>query len=120
MPHAVLAGPIDLAAWWRGFSPILERGSDRVLKVEHCYLSEARTHALLAAFALEGGIRRKFLVHVGANAEGATVRLDALAEPDKSPGVRRIVALVAEDLRARTPGARIDRHNLDDVLGASS
>lgn len=109
---------IDLEAYWRSFEPAVEREADRVLKLEHCYLSGDRGHLLVTAFTIENRIRRKFAVHVGANEGGATVRLDRLIEPERTPGVLRVVAMVAERLRARSPGASIAQHNLGDLLGA--
>jgi hypothetical protein len=112
VPHAVIEGRLDLAAWAAGFRPILERRGEDVLRAESVWLAGDAREALVRALVVEAGRRQAFYVLVSAHAERATVRIDPLTRVERSDGVRALVALVAADVLARTPGARVGATNL--------
>ncbi len=112
MPHAVIEGRVELRAWAQAFRPILERRGDDVLRAESVWLAGDGREALVRALAVEAGRRQAFYVLVGTNGARATVRIDPLTRPERSDGVRALVALVAADVLARSPGARLGATNL--------
>ena len=116
MPHVVVEGPVALEAYFRAFEPLLLREGDAILKTTDAYLDTRRTTLLLAAVVVEHGRRQNFYVQLLAKDKGVTVRLEPLTDPEKTPGVLRLLAAVAADLRARSPGARFGRHNLGELL----
>lgn len=120
MPHMVFQGTRPVEDYWRAFTPLLEKEGGRVLKAERCFLDAERTTALLEAFASEGGLRQKFFVTVGGEGGpgSATVRLASATDPRKTPGVQRLLAMVAEDFARKNPGARAVKHNLAPFLRA--
>ena len=113
MPHVVIQGPIDLTAYARDFEPIrMLHGSD-VLRADTLYLDRSGRTVLIEALAVEGRRKLPFYIKISAH-EGrrATVRIDPQTHPERSEGVKRIVAAVGADLLARTPGSRLERTNL--------
>ncbi len=112
LPHAVIEGDIDLVAWARELPELdLRRGAD-VLRSGEVLLERGGRALLVLATAVEAGRRQSFYVRVSAHAGRATVRIDPLSRVERSEGVRALVALVAADLLARTPGAKLGATNL--------
>ncbi len=113
MPHVVVEGAVDLAAWVESFEPILVRRGGDVLRADSAYLERGGRTALVEALAIEAGRKLPFYVRVSLHDRGsATVRIDPLTHPERSEGVREIVALLGLDLLQRTEGATLGQTNL--------
>jgi len=108
----VIEGRVDLRAWAAEIRPILERRGDDVLRAESVWLEGSGREALVRALAVESGRRQAFYVLVSAHDARTTVRIDPLTRPERSDGVRALVARVAADVLARSPGARLGATNL--------
>lgn len=113
MPHAVIEGEVDLERVAREFQPILLRRGADVLRADRVYL-ESRGRALLVeSLVVEGGRKLPFYVRISRQDRGAvTLRVDPLTHPERSPGVRALVAHLAGTLLAATPGATLGSTNL--------
>lgn len=113
MPHAVLEGEIDLAAFAREFEPLLIREGGDVLRAEEVYLERDGRALLMAALVIERGRKQSFYVRVSSHERGSvTVRVDPITHPERSKGVRQLVARIVENLLERHPGARLGSTNL--------
>jgi len=119
VPHAVLAGEFDLAGFARAWTPlVLRRGSD-VLRADELYLERGGRALLIDSLSVEAGRKQPFYVKIALHDRGsATVRIDPMTHPERSDGVRALVAEIAARLLAATPGARVDTTNL--VLPSSA
>ena len=112
MPHAVLKGNLSAARVHRELEPIMLRTDDGlILKVEDSLLARNEHIALLDAVVIEGATRH-FLVEVDNRDDGVTVRLYRLTDPEKTEGVRRLVAEVARAVLALDPEASLVRTNI--------
>jgi hypothetical protein len=113
MPHVVIEGESDLAAFARAWRPlVLRRGSD-VLRADQCYLEQGGRAVLIEALCIEAGRKQPFYVKLSAHDRGSvTVRIDPMTHPERSPGVRELVAHVGARLLRATPGARVGASNL--------
>lgn len=119
MPHVVIAGSVDLEAYARAFEPIVVRVGRDVLRADTLYLERSGRALLIEALAVEAGRRMPFYIKVSTHDRGrTTARIDPLTHPERSDGVKRLVAEVGADLLRRTPGARIEVTNL--VLPSSN
>jgi len=119
VPHMVFENGVDVEVYWRDFKPSLERDGASVLKLERCFLDSERQVAQVEAFVIEGHLRQKFLVSLSAKDDGSvTVHLEPFTDPQKTPGVHRIIAMIAEDVSRRFPAATAGNHNLHQVLKA--
>ena len=72
---------------------------------------------LRAALAIEKPDAQAFLVQVSLKDRAITVRLLPATDPkQKTPGVKRLLGLVARFLRGVYPGCRIGKTNLQGFL----
>jgi hypothetical protein len=119
MPHVVLEGPIDLAAYAVAFEPILIRREGDVLRADRTFLATDSRTILIEALVVEAGRKQPFYVKIsGHDRGGATVRVDPMTHPERSAGVRALVAEIGADLLRRSPDARLGVTNL--VLPSST
>ena len=113
MPHVVLEGPVDLVGYAAKFRPILVRTGEDVLRVDRVYVEQQGRALLLEALVVETGRKLPFYILIsGHDRGGATVRIDPHTHPERSDGVRALVARIGADLLARSPGAQVGVTNL--------
>jgi hypothetical protein len=127
MPHVVITGPIDLARIYRELPAFEERRGGALLKLRDALLSRSGRTLLLDAVVVEGltraansedapragpGATRRFLVEVDQHRDGLTVRLYPPTDPEKTAGVKRLVARVASHILSLDERARVVRTNL--------
>jgi hypothetical protein len=114
VPHAVIRGDVDLAAFVRAWTPlVVQRGGD-VLRADQAYLESGGRALLIDSLCIEAGRKQPFYVKISLHDRGsATVRIDPLTHPERSAGVRALVAEVAARLLAATPGATVEKTNLE-------
>ncbi len=113
MPHVVIEGEVDLEAWVRDFTPVLIRREGDALRADRVFLDRERQNVLVEALAVEAGRKQPFYIKISLRrGREATLRVDPMTHPERSPGVRDLVAKLASDLLERTPGARVGRTNL--------
>jgi hypothetical protein len=113
VPHAVIAGDCDLAAFARDWTPlVIRRGAD-VLRADQLYLERGARTVLIEALCVESGRKQPFYVKISSHDRGTTtVRIDPMTHPERSDGVRALVAEIAARLLASTRGARVETTNL--------
>jgi hypothetical protein len=113
MPHVVIEGVANLSAFafvWRPF--VLRRGED-ILRADQLYLAKDTRACLIEALCVEAGRKQPFYLKIAAHDRGsATVRVDPMTHPERSPGVRDLVAHVGALLLRATPGGRVGTTNL--------
>lgn len=110
----MIEGPVDLASFAESFEPLQIRHGGDVLRADRLFLVKDGRQALIEALVIEAGRKQPFYVRISLHDRGsATVRVDPLTHPDRSPGVKELVARVAAELLAHTPGATIRVANVD-------
>ncbi len=113
MPHAVLEGEIDLAGFAREFEPVLVREGGDVLRADEVYLTRDGRAMLMAALVIESGRKQSFYIRLSSHDRGSvTVRVDPVTHPERSRGVRTLVAHIVADLLERNPRARLGAANV--------
>ena len=115
MPHVVLEGRIVIDDAARAFEPFVAREDDLIVKAERFYREKDGRAALIEMIVVEAGHTQKFFIQLAPRDNGLTVRLEPLTDPEKTPGVRRAIALVAQRLRLAT-GATYGRTNIQEYL----
>jgi hypothetical protein len=109
----VIAGAIDLAEFARRWTPLVVRHGADVLRADQLYLESDARAVLIDAIAIEAGRKQPFYVKIARHDRGsATVRVDPMTHPDRTEGVRALVAEIAARLLAATPGAEVETTNL--------
>ena len=118
MPHVVVEEARDLQGLYRAFTPILHRSNDEILKVQEFYLSRSGKEALLDSVTIERGTACNFFVQLKLHDNSITVRLLPATDPEKTPAVKKVMALVAAYIRTVYPGSRYGKTNLQEYLAS--
>ncbi len=116
MPHIVLEGPVDLKRYYTHYQPTSKQAEGEILKLQNIFISQAENTVLIEALAVEGGPPNRFFVQAGTREEKTTVRIYPGTDPEKTPGVKKILALVAKGLKDQAPQIRYGSTNLRDFL----
>ena len=116
MPHVVIEDAGDLQGLFQASTPIIQRAGTDILKVQECYLGRSGKEALLESIAIEQGVACNFFVQLKLHEKAITVRLLPATDPEKTPAVKKVMALVAGFIRTVYPGSRYGKTNLQDYL----
>ncbi|HBH80826.1 MAG TPA: hypothetical protein DDY39_13445 [Nitrospira sp.] len=118
MPHVVIEAAGDLQALYQNFTPILQRTGGEILKIQEFYLSRSGKEALLEAVAIDQGTASNFFVQLKLHENAITVRLLPATDPEKTPAVKKVMALVARFIRTVYPESRYGKTNLQEYLAS--
>ena len=118
MPHVVIEETGDLQGLYQVFTPIIHRAGSEILKVQEFFLARSGKDALLDSVAIENGVACTFFVQLKLHEKAITVRLLPATDPEKTPAVKKVMALVAGFIRKVYPGSRYGKTNLQEYLEA--
>jgi len=116
MPHVVIEEATDLEVACRGIKPETLRGGDEILRVLDVYLNRSGRTALVECVVVEDGRSQPFFVQLSQKDRQITVRLLPATDPEKTAGVRRVMALIARQIREASSGSRFGKTNLQEFL----
>jgi hypothetical protein len=116
MPHVVIEEAGDLQGVYQAFTPIIQREGSEILKVQEFFLARSGKDALLESVAIENGVACTFFVQLKLHEKAITVRLLPATDPEKTPAVKKVMAMVAGFIRKVFPGSRYGKTNLQDYL----
>ena len=119
MPHVVIEEAGDLQGVYQAFTPIIQRAGSDILKIQEFYLVRSGKEALLESIAIEQGAAYNFFVQLKLHEKAITVRLLPATDPEKTPAVKKVMALVAGFIRKVYPGSRYGKTNLQEYLEAT-
>ena len=120
MPHVVIEEAGDLQGLYQVFTPIIHRAGSEILKVQEFFLARSGKDALLDSVAIENGVACTFFVQLKLHEKAITVRLLPATDPEKTPAVKKVMALVAAFIRRVYPGSRYGKTNLQEYLEATT
>jgi len=120
MPHVVIEEAGDLQGLYQAFTPIIQRAGSEILKVQEFFLARSGKDALLESVAIENGVACNFFVQLKLHEKAITVRLLPATDPEKTPTVKKVMALVAGFIRKVYPGSRYGKTNLQEYLEATT
>jgi len=116
MPHVVLENINSAKVAFdsvMSFTTLIDGG---VLKVTDKYLNARQNKALIESLAVENGNNQSFFVELSQKQTSLTVRLLPLTDPEKTPGVKMIMTLLAKQIKDVNPGVSYGKTNLQDFL----
>lgn len=119
MPHILLEGCASIRQLQSAHQPFAVREGERLVKVGRFYADERGEAALVESLVVERGHTQKFFILVAARPGGLAVRLEPMTDPEKSPGVKRALAILAERLR-RVAGGRYGSTNISEYLAGDA
>jgi hypothetical protein len=116
MPHVVIEDAGDLGIACQGIKLATVRNGSEILKVVDVYLNRSSRTALVDCVVVEEGRSQSFFVQLSQKDRQITVRLLPATDPEKTTGVKRVMALIATQLHESTAGSRLGKTNLQDFL----
>jgi len=116
MPHIILKGPVNLPQFFASYRPCTSRTGDEILKLLNIYASQPGDCLLIEALVVEGGPPSRYLIQVAGDGSGASVRIYPTTDPEKTPGVKKTLALVAKQLKDQDPRICYGNTNLQEFL----
>ena len=117
MPHVVVEQAGPLAAVFAELDPFVVTDDNLILRVTDVFLNRRETIILLEAVVVDKPRSQTFFVQLSQKDQAVTVRLLPATDPeDKTPGVKRLMALVARRIRQIVPESRYGKTNLQDFL----
>ena len=120
MPHVLIEEAGDLKGVYQAFTPIIQRAGTEILKVQECYLGRGGKEALLESVAIEQGVSCNFFIQLKQHDNTITVRLLPATDPEKTPAVKKVMALVAGFIRTVYPASRYGKTNLQEYLAVTT
>ena len=120
MPHVVIEKAGDLQGLYQAFTPIIQRAGTEILKVQEFYLGRGGKEALLESVAIEQGAACNFFVQLKQHDNTITVRLLPATDPEKTPAVTKVMAVVAGFIRTVYPASRYGKTNLQEYLNVTT
>jgi len=116
MPHVVLENLNSASVAFESVVLFTIRIDGGVLKVTDKYLNAGQNKALVESLAVENGNNQSFFVELTQKQTSLTVRLLPLTDPEKTPGVKTIMAMLAKQIKDVNPGVSYGKTNLQDFL----
>jgi hypothetical protein len=116
MPHIVIEEAADLGFACQGIKLSVVRNGSEILKVVDVYINRLSHTALIDCVVVEEGRSQTFFVQLSQKDRQITVRLLPATDPEKTDGVRRVMALIAMQIREAIVGSRFGKTNLQDFL----
>ena len=116
MPHIVIEGMPSLETFFRTYKPSEHSLPGGALKLLNIFINPEHTCILIEAIAAEGGPPNRFLVQVLQHDLKTTVKIYPGTDPEKTPGVKKLLALVAHQFITKFDGTKYGPSNLQDYL----
>ena len=120
MPHVVIEEVGDLQGVYQAFTPLIQRAGTDILKVREFYLARSGNEALLESITIEQGAVCNYFIQLKLHEKAITVRLLPATDPEKTPAVKKVMAMVAGFIRNVCPDSRYGKTNLQEYLGATT
>ena len=116
MPHVMISGPVSLEQWHQTFQPVTLRQDGFILKLKDAFINTDKSMLLIEAVVVDGNFSQTFYIVAARRGESVSVHLDALTDPEKNDGVRRLIAMIAHQLKSQDPACRYEQHSLAGFL----
>ena len=116
MPHIVLEKANSVQECYDVIEPIVEKIDGGILKVTDKYINAKATSAYLESIAVENGKNQSFIIQLSNKGDAVTVRLLPLTDPEKTKGVKKLMALVAHKIKLSNSNIIYGKNNLQDFL----
>jgi hypothetical protein len=116
MPHVVIEEAGDLQGVYQAFTPLIRRAGTDILKVREFYLARSGNEALLESITIEQGAVCNYFIQLKLHERSITVRLLPATDPEKTPAVKKVMAMVAGFIRNVYPDSRYGKTNLQEYL----
>lgn len=116
MPHIVLENINATQEAYEAIESFSNKIEGGILKVTDKYINANKQTALIEALAIENGKNQNFFVQLSQKKTSLTVRLLPLTDPEKTDGVKTIMAIIAKQIKDSNENITYGKNNLEDFL----
>lgn len=116
MPHIVLENINNTKEAYEAVTPFAQKTEEGILKVLDKYINAKEETALVEALAIENGVNQNFFIQLSSKKTSLTVRLLPLTDPEKTKGVKTIMAMVAKQIKDTDEKISYGKNNLEEFL----
>ena len=116
MPHIVLENISDVKHVYEAITPFAEKIEKGMLKVIDKYINSAGQVVLVEALAIEDGRNHNFFIQLSGKTSSITIRLLPMTDPEKTNGVKTIMAKIAKQIKDTDPNITYGKTNLQDYF----
>ncbi|MFH1145247.1 MAG: hypothetical protein V1774_11960 [Candidatus Eisenbacteria bacterium] len=116
MPHVQIVGRCRVRDLHAPLAEFLAAAPPEVLKIQGAYLDREGRHLILEAIVVEQYLRQTFFLLIREEEGALIVRCHPFSAPQKTPGVKRLIARIALRCLEQYPAARIGNTNLREYL----
>jgi len=116
MPHIVIEKINSAKAAFDAVQTFTNKIDGGILKVVDKYINAAEQSALIESLAIENGVNQNFFVQLSQKKSSLTVRLLPLTDPEKTNGVKLIMAIIAKQIKDIDSNVEYGKNNLEDFL----
>ncbi|MFT5661605.1 MAG: hypothetical protein ACI9TV_002252 [Sulfurimonas sp.] len=116
MPHIVLENINNTKQAFDKVEPVAHKIEGGMLKVMDKYINASEQTALIESLAIENGKNQSFFIQLSQKNSSLTVRLLPLTDPEKTNGVKTIMAMIAKQIKDSDHAISYGKNNLEDFL----
>jgi len=116
MPHVVLENINSAQKAYESIVPFSQRIDGGILKVSDKYINSSAQSVLIESIAVEAGKNQTFFIQLSEKKTSLTVRLLPLTDPEKTVGVKTIMACIAKQIKDSDSSIVYGKTNLDEYL----
>lgn len=116
MPHIVLENINSTKEAFNALQPFSSKIQGGILKVLDKYINASQQSALIDSLAIENGKNQAFFIQLSQKESTLTIRLLPLTDPQKTDGVKTIMAMIAKQIKDTNPSIEYGKNNLEKFL----
>lgn len=116
MPHIVLEKINTVKDAYEAVQPFTNKIEGGILKVVDKFINAKNQTVLIESLAIENGENQNFFVQLSQKKTSLTVRLLPLTDPEKTNGVKTIMATIAKQIKDTDSSIEYGKNNLEDFL----
>lgn len=116
MPHIVLEQAKLTPELFQMIEPLTLKTDTGILKLGEKYMNAAGNIVLIDSLALENSKKQVFFIQLSQKNTSLTVRLLPITDPEKTHGVKVLMARVAKQIKDSSATISYGKTNLQDYL----
>ncbi len=113
MPHVVFDKKIDLKKLSEEFTKVFQK-EPNIIKIENIFVDKDNRTALLPTVVIEND-NQNFFIEISTTDSKSTIRLHPRTDPEKTPGVKTAMGLVANQIQSIFD-VSITKTNIQDFI----
>ncbi len=116
MPHIVLNGEVRIKEIFPILQPLFFKDENRIIKSSEFYISRQENTMIVKTLSIEGEKKVSFFILINDRDDGIVIRLLPDYDIPKTKGVKKSLALIANQIRRDFQALSVGKTNLTEYL----